>query len=446
MTLIRVKNGHDIRIPGAPDQREVTAGVPSRVAVLPERIPFIKPRLEIRTGDAVRIGSPLFYDKRTPNVHYRSPGAGVVSDIRYGPRRVISQIVIDLDAEEATEPLPDVKLTDTEDITREKVRDALVAGGLWPLIRALPYRDMAPIDGTEPPALIVSLSNREPFHPHPDIYLTGCIGLFKRGIAFLRHLAPNVMVTVDAEAKQTIQLLGDTITHRHRGAYPAGDAGVTLFGTRKTSFDNPAWFIGGQDVLLIAALLDRGVYPTERLITVGGPAAGEASYVRTRLGAPLSSLVAAAVDAPARILNGGIFTGVKTSAEDYLGFFETALTVLPEGAEEEFLALVTPGRRRASYSRAFLSALAGGDMRLDCNTHGELRACVACSYCNRVCPVEILPQLAFKSLLAEEIEEALAHGLLDCVECGLCSYVCPAKIDISDILTQGKRDYYKEQQ
>ena len=146
------------------------------------------------------------------------------------------------------------------------------------------------------------------------------------------------------------------------------------------------------------------------------------------------------------MLNGGIFTGVRSSAADYLGFFETAVTVLPEGVEEEFLALVTPGRRRASYSRAFLSAVAGGDMHVDCNTHGELRACVACSYCNRVCPVEILPQLAFKSLLAEEIEEALAHGLLDCVECGLCSYVCPAKIDIVDILIQGKRDYYKEQQ
>ena len=446
MPLIRVKNGHDIRIPGAPGRGEVTADTPSRVAFLPERIPFIKPRLEVRTGDAVRIGSPLFYDKRTPEMHYRSPGAGTISDIRYGPRRVISQIVIDLDAEEANEPLPGVKLGDAEGITREKVRDALVAGGLWPLIRALPYRDMAPIDGPEPPALIVALSNREPFHPHPDIYLAGRDDLFHRGMAFLRHLAPKVLVTVDAQAQQTIDLLGDTITHRHQGAYPAGDAGVTLYGTRKSSSDNPAWFIRGQDVLLVAALLDTGVYPTERLIAVGGPAAGVARYVRTRLGAPLSSLVDVADDVPARILNGGVFTGIQTSAEGYLGFFETSITVLPEGVEEEFLALVTPGRRRASYSRVFLSAAAGGDMAFDCNTHGELRACVACSYCNRVCPVEMLPQLVFKSLLAEEIEEALAHGLLDCVECGLCSYVCPAKIDIFGILTQGKRDYYKEQQ
>jgi Na+-transporting NADH:ubiquinone oxidoreductase subunit A len=70
---------------------------------------------------------------------------------------------------------------------------------------------------------------------------------------------------------------------------------------------------------------------------------------------------------------------------------------------------------------------------------------VACNACTKVCPVEILPQLAFKSLLADDIEEALAHGLLDCVECGLCTYVCPAKIELCHHLTAAKRRYYQEQ-
>ena len=131
--------------------------------------------------------------------------------------------------------------------------------------------------------------------------------------------------------------------------------------------------------------------------------------------------------------------------DGYLGLFETALTVIPAGPAEEFLALVAPGVHRPSYSRVFLSALVSGPLEVDCNYHGEERACVACSYCNRVCPVEILPQLAFKSVLADDVEEALAHGLLDCVECGLCAHVCPSKIDISDILKHARRDYYKEQ-
>jgi len=76
--------------------------------------------------------------------------------------------------------------------------------------------------------------------------------------------------------------------------------------------------------------------------------------------------------------------------------------------------------------------------------HGEERACVNCGYCSDVCPVDILPQFTLKSLLVDEIEEALAHGLLDCVQCGLCTYVCPSKIELADTLTRFKASYYKE--
>lgn len=446
MTRLYVKNGYDLRIPGGRFSTVVTADTPRCVAVMPSRIPFIKPKLVVRTGDAVRIGSPLFYDKRYPMLHYRSPGAGIVGDIRFGPRRAISQIVINLDDSELEAPLPEATLDPSEPLNRKNVAAAMVAGGLWPLIRALPYRDMAPVDGPAPPALIISLSDREPFHPHPDIYLEGNIDRFKQGVAFLRHLALKIVVTVDDSAEKTVAMLGDIITHRHRGAYPAGDPGVTLYYTRQSSDDNPSWFIRGQDVLLVAALLSGGVYPTERLVSVGGPLASRPVYVKTRLGAPLSTLAAASQNVPARYLWGGMFTGTRASEVDFLGLFETAVTVLPEGDAEEFLALIAPGRRRPSYSRAFWSAIAGGEMTVDCNYHGEPRACVACSYCNRICPVEIFPQLTFKSILAEEIEEALTHGLLDCAECGLCSFVCPSKIDVCGILTRGKRDYYKEQQ
>ena len=65
-------------------------------------------------------------------------------------------------------------------------------------------------------------------------------------------------------------------------------------------------------------------------------------------------------------------------------------------------------------------------------------------HCADICPVNILPQMAYKSILTEEVEEALALGLLDCVECGLCSYVCPSKIELSQTLITAKADYAKE--
>ncbi len=82
---------------------------------------------------------------------------------------------------------------------------------------------------------------------------------------------------------------------------------------------------------------------------------------------------------------------------------------------------------------------------MDCNFHGEERACINCGSCAEVCPVDILPQFTYKCVLADEIEEALAHGMLDCVECGLCSYVCPSKIELSDVLKNTKKAYYLEQ-
>jgi Na+-transporting NADH:ubiquinone oxidoreductase subunit A len=82
---------------------------------------------------------------------------------------------------------------------------------------------------------------------------------------------------------------------------------------------------------------------------------------------------------------------------------------------------------------------------MDSGMHGEERACVNCGSCTRICPVDILPQFTIKCLVADAIEEALAHGLLDCVECGLCSYVCPSKIELREILRKAKYDYYMEQ-
>ena len=84
-------------------------------------------------------------------------------------------------------------------------------------------------------------------------------------------------------------------------------------------------------------------------------------------------------------------------------------------------------------------------MAMDCNYHGEVRACINCGFCSEVCPVDILPQFTYKSILADEVEEALNHGLLDCVECCLCTYVCPSKIELKNILKETKKAYFLEQ-
>ena len=148
--------------------------------------------------------------------------------------------------------------------------------------------------------------------------------------------------------------------------------------------------------------------------------------------------------AGARYIVGGVFTGYTSSTDSYMGFYQNALNLVDDGDREEPFGFIRPGFGKPSYSTAFLSALHNKPFPMDCGQHGEVRACVNCGTCAKICPVDILPQFTMKCLVADEVEEALAHGLLDCAECGLCTYACPSKIELREVFRAAKAQYYKE--
>jgi len=444
MVSVNIKKGFDLKITGAPSNALETLDKPSHVAVLPEKIPFIKPRLKVQVKDRVKVGTPLFEDKRNPDIKFLSPGGGEVARIDFGPRRVIREIVIRLDESEKHEIFDQVRLQEIESLTREELVKALMHGGLWPFLRALPFRDIADPDKT-PPALFVCLDSLEPFQPQAEVYLNGDVELFRFGLKVLKRLSPLVYTTA-AQTNQALRtMLNGDITHTYKGAYPAHDPGALLYRIKKAPEENAAWYIYGQDVLHLARFFREGRYPIDRIVSLGGSSLITRKHFKTRAGVPLRHLVRKSeIKGPVRYIVGGLFSGCHGEADGYMGFYETALNVLPLPNEPELLAFSRPGYNKLSYSNTFLSSLRSTALNGDCNMHGEERACVNCGYCSDVCPVDILPQFTLKSLLVDEIEEALAHGLLDCVQCGLCTYVCPSKIELADTLTRFKASYYKE--
>jgi Na+-transporting NADH:ubiquinone oxidoreductase subunit A len=236
------------------------------------------------------------------------------------------------------------------------------------------------------------------------------------------------------------------ISYRMEGAYPSDDPGVFNYHFKTAPAQNKNWYIDGQDLLQFTRLCRTGFYPVERIVAIGGSRAGTRHHAATRIGVSISHLIGdMAVPKGTRYVAGGIFRGYEVTAKSYLGLYETALQLLPDGNFKEFGALFNPGLTKSSYSRTFLSALNPVPLELNCNTHGGVRACIACGHCMRVCPVDIFPQLTYKAILSDEVEEYLAHGLLDCVECGLCSYVCPSKIELTATLKDARAAYYKEQ-
>ncbi len=95
MPHIKIKKGHDLKISGVPDKNIVYPSQYSTVAILPNDFRGVKPKLLVKEGDKLKIGSPLFYNKINPDVKWASPGSGKVKNIVYGPRRVIEKIEID---------------------------------------------------------------------------------------------------------------------------------------------------------------------------------------------------------------------------------------------------------------------------------------------------------------------------------------------------------------
>ncbi len=444
MKTVDIKTCCRINFSNAPEARIESIADPTFMAVLPEQIPLIRPRLLVTVGDRVRIGTPLYEDKANEDIKFRSPGSGRVADITYGERRVIREIVIRKERDESWiqfEPIDEAGLAGTD---REQFIDALMARGVWPLIRSLPFRAIA--DRNESPAALwVPLDPSDPFQPASEIYLEGEHKRFAFGIRALNRLGVPVYVCESAAHPMKNELVRRLVTHRVSGAYPAEDPGVVNFHTKRAPEENRAWFIKGQDVLLLAEALQAGKYPTSRIVAVSGVAEPNNRHVKTRLGVPLKSLVGSTQTHEAyRWVTGGLFSGYTASPDTYLGLYETSLSLIAEARFPEFLGFMRPGLHKPTCTRTFLSALRKRPLPTDAGLHGEHRACVNCGNCMRACPVDIWPQYTYKSLYAEEIEEALQHGLLDCVECGLCSYVCPSKVELTQTFQATRHAYYRD--
>lgn len=444
MTLLNIKKGFDLKIEGTPLPELAELDKPSFVAFLPEIIPFIKPKLLVEQGDRVRIGSALFFDKRNPDIKFLSPGSGKIEKINYGPRRVIKEIVIKLDNKEESVEFDVNKFSGGKKYSRDDIIKSMMDGGIWPFIRELPFRDIA-VPDFMPKALIVSLDNKEPFQPDPQVYLKEEINLFKTGISILKNLAENVYVHTSKDFIN-IDMADNLVTHKFSGSYPADDPGVLLHHIRKDPSENRAWYINGQDVILLGSFFSTGRYPVKRTVALAGSLAKKRMHFKTRIGVPINNVIEGRIadESKSRLVAGGIFRGYTASRESFLGFYETSIALLPEGGKSETFGFLRAGYDRPSYSKTYLSYFNRLPLTADCSLHGEERACVNCGACAKVCPVDILPQFAFKSIAAADIDESLSHGMLDCVECGLCSYVCTSKIDLCGIFKNAKQAYYKD--
>lgn len=131
---IKLKKGFDIRLKGVAGKKMAGSAEPDLFGVKPIDFPGLTPKLNVKEGSEVLAGAILFHDKHRPEIIYTSPVNGRVVSIERGERRKILEVVIEKRGNEAI----DFGKTRHEEITEERVKESLLASGLWPIIRQRP--------------------------------------------------------------------------------------------------------------------------------------------------------------------------------------------------------------------------------------------------------------------------------------------------------------------
>lgn len=445
----RIRKGLDLPIKGAPRQKVDDARNVSRVALVGDDYVGMKPQMAVQEGDSVKLGQVLFHDKTTPGIQYTSPGCGTVVGIHRGAKRRFQAIEIELAGDDEIE-FPSFADQSLLSLSREQVRDNLVLSGLWTTFRTRPFSRVPPLDG-QPHSIFVQAIDTNPLAPAPEPIIADHEADFQRGLQLLSRLTEGkvfVCTTEQASIADTKSL--DVQIERFTGPHPAGLTGTHIHFLDPVGLNKTVWSVNYQDVIAFGRLFVTGRLPTDRIISLAGPAVKDPRLLRTRIGASIENLVDGNLsEINLRVVSGSVLSGREaTGPFAFLGRHHLQVTALPQGGERVLLEWLLPGLNKFSLQRVYASAFLARNQKYAFSTsqEGSPRAMVPSGMYERVMPLDILPTFLLRALLVGDTDQARALGCLELDEedLALCSYVCTGKHDYGPLLRRCLTQIEKE--
>lgn len=444
--MIKITRGLDLPIAGAPVQR-IEAGRPIRsVAVIGCDYPGMKPTMAVQVGDRVKLGQILFSDKKNPGVHFTSPGAGVVSAIHRGERRVLQSVVIELEGDEALSFGTFAK-DDLASLGAERVRENLQQSGLWTALRTRPYSKVPAIDST-PSSIFVTAMDTHPLAADPAVVISEDPESFEAGLSVLSNLAKIHLCTASGAEIPGVGI-AKVESHTFSGPHPAGLVGTHIHNIDPVSVEKTVWNIGYQDVMAVGKLFMTGQLSTERVVALGGPVVDKPRLLRTRLGANLDELTSGELQSGINRIVSGSLLGGRTAhgAFAFLGRYHVQVSCLAEGANREVMHYLRAGFNKHSMLNIYVSKLMKSKLfKFTTTTSGSPRAMVPVGNYEEVMPLDILPTQLLRALIVGDTEMAQKLGCLELDEedLALCTYVCAGKYEYGPILRDNLTRIEKE--
>ena len=447
--LKTIKKGLDVPISGAPIQDISNAPLPATVAILGDDYVGMRPKLLVAVGDKVKIGTPVFEDKKTEGVVFTSPAAGTVKEINRGAKRRFLSLVIDVDGD-AAESFD--SHNNLGGLNREKVQDLLVKSGLWTALRTRPFSKV-PLPGTEPHSLFVTAIDTNPLAPDAELIIESQKENFVNGLTVLTKLTEGkTFVCTQEDSRVPGENVPNVSFAQFAGPHPAGLVGTPIHFLDPVNENKTVWHINYQDVIAVGHLFATGELMTERVIALAGPQVENPRLLRTQLGACIDDLTEGNANLEnARVISGSVLTGrAVESPENYLGRYHNQVCVLEEGTKREFLGWQLPGPDKYSVTPIYAGSWLKKLFPMTTSSGGSKRAMVPMGTYEKVMPMDILPTQLLRSIIvgAEtgDTEDALKLGVLELDEedLSLCTFVCPGKYDYSSILRENLTTIEKE--
>lgn len=436
--VIKLRKGLDINLKGKAVAK-VSASKKSEVyGLVPDSFVGLKPKVVVKEGDVVKAGDALFVNKLHPEVKFVSPVSGQVVAVERGERRKVLSVQVKADKELV---YADFGKKQVGSLTKEQVKAALLESGLFAYILQRPYAVVADPDDS-PKAIFISSFSDMPLAADFEVALKGNEADFQTGVDALAKLA-KVYLGVKPGASQALAQAKNAEVTVFEGKCPAGNVGVQINHVSPVNKGEVVWTVGAEEVIFIGRLFNQGKVDLSRVIAVAGSEVKSPEYVKVLVGQQIGSIVNGNIstDKKVRIIDGNPLTGVKASAESFLGAHTTEVTVIPEGDDaDEAFGWIMPRFNQFSTSRTYCSWLMGNkEYTLDARIKGGERHMIMSGEYDSAFPMDIYPEQLVKAIIAGDIDRMEALGIYEVApeDFAVCEFVDSSKLELQRIVREG---------
>lgn len=447
---IKLRKGLNINLLGEADKVKNSVDQSDVFSIKPPDFHGVTPKMVVKVGDKVKAGDIIFFNKYQEEIKFLSPVSGEIKEVVRGEKRRILEVLISADS---TIEFTDLGTKNPESMSAEEVKSHVLAAGLWPFIKMRPCDVIAkPTDA--PKAIFISAFDSSPLAPDYDFALHGEDKNFQNGINVLKqlttgkvHLTTNGAGNPDAIFTGAIGVEKNTISGKH----PVGNVGTQIHHIDPINKGEVVWTVNAQDVVMMGRVFTTGKFDLSKVIAVTGSEIKNPKYIKTIVGTSVKNILAGAIEGDNyRVISGNVLTGNKISEDGYLGYYDSQITVIPEGNEPMFSftkGWLGPGFNKFSVNRTYFSWLTPNKKRrLDTNLNGEIRSFVMTGEMEKVFPFDIYPMHLIKSVMYNDLDEMESLGIYEVApeDFALCEFVCTSKIDIQDVIRKGLDEVYSE--